>query len=77
MWRVIYADQTCRYLKTRFTEQYFRMMKSCKIYTFLYRHFKHTDHVPSQIFIQPVKKILYADNSSKLYRNILGHELEL
>ena len=27
--------------------------------------------------IQPVEKIIYGDNSTKRYRNILRHELEL
>ena len=48
-----------------------------KIDNFLYRHFKHTNHSTSSISIQPVEKITYGDNSTKRYRNILRHELEL
>ena len=44
---------------------------------FLYRHFKQTNHSTSSISIQPVEKITYGDNSTKIYRNILRHELEL
>ena len=31
----------------------------------------------SSISIQPVEKIIYGDNSTKRYRNILRHELDL
>ena len=48
-----------------------------KIDNFLYRHFKQTNHSTSSISIQPVEKITYGDNSTKRYRNILRHELEL
>ena len=34
-------------------------------------------HSTSSISIQPVEKITYGDNSTKRYRNILRHELEL
>ena len=37
------------------------MLKS----SFLYRHFKVTNHSPSHISIQPVEKILYDDNFLK------------
>ena len=32
--------QTCRFLKTRFTEHYWRVKTPRKMYTFLYRHFR-------------------------------------
>ena len=40
-------------------------------------HFKLTNHSPSNISIQPIENIFYDDNSTKIYRNILRHELEL
>ena len=51
--------------------------KPRKIDNFLYRYFKQTNHSTSSISIQPVEKIIYGDNSTKRYRNILRHELEL
>ena len=72
-----YVGQTCRFLKTRFSEHYRRTKKPHKIDNFLYRHFKQTNHSTSSIYIQPVEKIIYDDNSTKRYRNILMHELEL
>ena len=51
--------------------------KPGKIDNFIYRHFKQTIHSTSSISIQPVEKITYVDNSTKRYRNILRHELEL
>ena len=76
-----YVGQTCRCLKTRFSEHYCRIKKPHKIDNFLCRHFKQiknkTNHSTSSISIQPVEKITYDDNSSKRYINILGHELEL
>ena len=54
-----------------------RIKKPCKIDNFLYRHFKQTNHSTSSISIQPVEKITYDDNSTKRYRNIHRHELEL
>ena len=72
-----YVGQTCRFLKTRFSEHYRRTKKPRKIDNFLYRHFKQTNHSTSSISIQPVEKIIYGDNSTKRYRNILRHELEL
>ena len=71
-----YVGQTCRFLKTRFSEHYRRTKKPRKIDIFLYRHFKQTNHSTSSISIQPVEKITYGDNSTKRYRNILRHELE-
>ena len=53
------------------------VLKPRKIDNFLYRHFKQTNHSTSSISIQPVEKITYGDNSTKRYRNILRHELEL
>ena len=53
------------------------MKKPPKIDNVLYRHFKLTNHSPNYISIQQVVKILYDDNSTKRYRNIHRHELEL
>ena len=72
-----YVGQTCRFLKTRFSEHYRRTKKPRKIDNFLYMHFKQTNHSTSSISIQPVEKITYDDNSTKRYRNILRHELEV
>ena len=72
-----YVGQTCRFLKTRFSEHYHRTKKPRKIDDFLYRYFKQTNHSTSSISIQPVEKITSDDNSTKIYRNILRHELEL
>ena len=33
------------------------MKSAAKIYNFLYRHFKHINHSPSNISIQPVENI--------------------
>ena len=71
------VGQTCRFLKTRFSEHYHRIKKPRKIVNFLYRHFKQTNHSTSSISIQPVEKITYGDNSTKRCRNILRLELEL
>ena len=72
-----YVGQTCRFLKARYPEHYRRTKKPRKNDNFLYRHFKQTNHSTSSISIQPVEKITYGDNSTKRYRNILRHELEL
>ena len=72
-----YVGQTFRFLKTRFSEHYHRIKMPRKIDNFLYRHFKQTNHSTSSISIQPIEKITYGDNSTKIYRNILRHELEL
>ena len=72
-----YVGQTCRFLKTRFSEHYRRTKKPHKIDNFLYRNFKQNNHSTSSISIQPVEKITYGDNSTKRYRNNLRHELEL
>ena len=72
-----YVGQTCRFIKTRFSEHYRRTKKHRKIDNFLYRYFKQTNRSTSSISIQPVEKIIYGDNSTKRYRNILRHELEL
>ena len=53
------------------------MKKPRKIDNFPYRHFKHTNHSPSNISIQPVEKIVYDGNSTKRYRTIHRHELGL
>ena len=66
------VDQTCRYLKTRFSEHYRRIKKPHKIDNFLYRQFKQTNHSTSSISIQPVEKITYDDNSSIRYRNVFS-----
>ena len=44
---------------------------------FLNMHFKQTNHSTCSISIQPVEKITCGDNSTKRYRNVLRHELEL
>ena len=54
-----YVGQTCRFLKTRFSEHYRRTKKPRKVDNFLYRHFKQTNHSTSSISIQPVEKIIY------------------
>ena len=76
MWYTI-CWPNLRFLKTRFSEHYRQTKKPRKIDDFLYRHFKQTNHSTSSISIQPVEKIIYGDNSTKRYRNILRHELEL
>ena len=64
--------------KIRFSEHYRCIKKPGKIDRFLYRHFKQTNHFTGSIYIQPVeKKNSYIDNSTKRYKNILRHELEL
>ena len=60
-----YVGQTCRFLKTRFSRNLNGIKKPRKIYNFLYRHFKQTNHSNSSISIQPVEKITFDDNSSK------------
>ena len=72
-----YVGQTCRFLKTRFSEHYRRTKKTSKIDLFLYRHFKQTNYSTSSISIQPVEKITSCEKSTEIYRNILRHELEL
>ena len=44
-----YVNQTCRFLKTRFSEHYRRTKKPRTIDNFLYRHFKQTNHSTSSI----------------------------
>ena len=53
------------------------MKKPKKFDTFLYRHFKSNDHLPSKIVIQPVEKIIYDPNSSTRLKNIKRHGTEL
>ena len=65
------------FLKTRFSEHYHQMINPHRTDNFLYRHFKQTNHSPSNMFIQHVEKIIYDSHSTKRYRNILQHELEL
>ena len=72
-----YVGQTGRSLKTRFREHVRKMKKPKKIDTFLYRHFKNNGHSPSKIVIQPIKKIIYDQNSSARLKNIKRHETEL
>ena len=67
-----YVGQTCRFLKTRFSEHYRRTKKPRKIDNFLYRYFKQTNHSTSSISIQPVEKITYGDNSTKNIKIFLG-----
>ena len=59
------------------SEHYRQTKKPRKVDNFLYRHFKKTNHSTSSISIQPVEKIIYGDNSTKRYKNILRNELEL
>ena len=69
-----YVGQRCRFLKTRFTEHDRRMHKTRKLIIF-FRHFKHMNHFTYHISILPVGKILYNDNSTKIYRNtLLSHD---
>ena len=81
-----YIGQTCSLLKVSkyatqykhlFSEQYRRMKKPGEIDRIHYRYFKQNIYYYSLISIQPVQRILYYDNSTKTYRNILRHELEL
>ena len=65
------------FLKQDFLSTIVEQKKPRKIDNFLYRHFKQTNHSTSSISIQPVEKITYGCNSTKRYRNILRHELEL
>ena len=76
MWQAI-CWPNLQILKTRFSEYCRRTKRTRKIDNFLYRHFKQTNHSTSSISIQPIEKITYGDNSTKRYRNILMHELEL
>ena len=71
-----YVGQTCRFLKTRFSEHYRRIKSLAKLIIF-FMDFKHTNHTNSSISIHPVEKITYDDNSSKRYRNILRNKIEL
>ena len=57
-----YVGQTCRFLKTRFSEHYCGIKKPHKIDNFLYRHFKQTNHSTRSISIQPVENNTYDDN---------------
>ena len=70
-------QQTCRFLKTRFSEHYRQMKKPHKSEHFPFRHYKQTNHCPNNISIQPVEKIVYDGNSTQRCRNILRHEVEL
>ena len=71
------VGQTFRFLKTRLSEHYCLTEKPRKIDNFPYRHFKKVHYSTSTISIQPVEKITYGDNTTKIYRNFLRHELEL
>ena len=62
-----------RSLKTKFTKHYHRMKKLLKLDNFLYKHFKNINHSPNHISIQNVENILYDDNSTKRYWNVLRH----
>ena len=60
-----YVGQTCRFLKTRFTEQCRSVKKPRKLDTFLFLEISNAQIIsPSHIYIQPVEKILYGENSS-------------
>ena len=72
-----YVGQTCRALQKRFGEHYRRMKKPKPIDTFLYRHFKLTDHSPNNVLVQPVEKLTYNKNTSSRFKIIKRHETEL
>ena len=53
------------------------MKKPKPIDTFLYQHFKLTDHSPYDVSVQPVEKLTYDKNYSSRFKIIKGHETEL
>ena len=44
---------------------------------FLHRHFKHTCHSPDKVSVQPVKKIIYDENSTSKFNIFEKHETKL
>ena len=72
-----YVGQTCRKLKNRFGEHYRKIKKPKTIDTFLYQHFKRTDHSPDNVLVQPVEKMIYDENSSVRFNTIKRFEIEL
>ena len=72
-----YAGQTCCELKTRFGEHYRKIIKTKKIDTFLYQHFKRTGQSPSNVLVQPVEKLSYDENSFVRFNTIKRFESEL
>ena len=52
-----YVGQTCRFLKTRFSEHYHRTKKPHKIDNFLYRHFKQTNHSLAVFLFSLLKRL--------------------
>ena len=61
-----YIGQICRALQKRFGEYYRRMKKPKPIDTFLYQHFKLTDHSPNDVLVQPVEKLTYEKFSNEI-----------
>ena len=55
---VAYVGQTCRFLKTRFSEHYRQTKKPHENDNFLYRHFKQTN-TPLAVFLFSLSKRLH------------------
>ena len=53
-----------------------KLKKPKKIDTFLYQHFKRTGHSPDNVFVQPVEKMIYEENSSVRFNTIKRFESE-
>ena len=64
------ANLSCSEKKKRFGEHYRRMKKPKPIDTFLYQHFKLTDHSPNEVLVQPVEKLTYDKNTSSRFKII-------
>ena len=71
-----YVGQTCRFHKLDFLSTIVEQKSLAKLIICFTNIFKQTNYSTSSISIQPVEKIIYGDNSTKRYRNILRHELE-
>ena len=54
-----------------------KLKKTQTIDTFLYQHFKRTDHSPDNVLVQPVEKLIYDENSSVRFNTIKRFETEL
>ena len=77
-----YDGQTNRTLKNRFGEHNHRMKKPKQFDTFLYQHFKCTDHSPKKhikkiLHFKKMEKITYQENSSNRFKIIKRHEMEM
>ena len=72
-----YVGQTCRKLKNRFGEHYRKIKKPKNIDTFLYQHSKRTGHSPDIVLVQPLKKLIYDENSPGRFNTIKRFETEL